>query len=92
MTDFSASHPQGISDCINTRLVPAHRITMKTNPISIRQWIVFALLFVLIQPSAMYLLLRVLHWPFILSAFLATMLGVGGVVLMGIAMKRSNCR
>jgi len=48
---------------------------------TVREWIVYILALALFQPSTMYLCLRVLHWNFFLSAFLAAAVAVGIAVL-----------
>ena len=54
---------------------------MKRKPTTLREWIAYILVVVLIQPSMMYLCLRVLHWNFFLSAFLVAALAVGIAML-----------
>jgi uncharacterized membrane protein len=41
-----------------------------------KSWLAYFLVFALVQPSTMYLLLRVWHWRFFLSAVLAAALSV----------------
>ena len=50
-------------------------------PTTVKQWVAYIVVFLLIQPCTMYLCLRVLHWNFFLFAFLAAALAVGGAVL-----------
>ena len=54
---------------------------MKRKPTTLREWIAYILVVVLIQPSMMYLCLRVLHWNFFLFAFLVAALAVGIAML-----------
>ncbi len=61
---------------------------MTSTPTTTKTWIAWILAFLLIQPAAMYLLLRVLHWNFFLSAFLAAALAVGGARLMLAALRK----
>jgi hypothetical protein len=65
---------------------------MKSKPTTAKEWIAYVLVFMLIQGSTMYVCLRVLHWNFFLSAFLAAALGVGGAVLAVTALSARSVR
>ena len=62
---------------------------MNTKPTTVREWIVYILALALFQPSMMYVCLRVLHWNFFLSAFLAATLAVGVAILAITILRRS---
>jgi Na+-driven multidrug efflux pump len=50
---------------------------MKNKPSTVAKWVIYIFALALFQPSTMYLCLRVLHWDFFLSAFLAAAVAVG---------------
>jgi hypothetical protein len=50
---------------------------MKNRPKTAKEWIAYILVMLILQPSMMYLGLRVLHWNFFLSAFLAGAFAAG---------------
>jgi hypothetical protein len=54
---------------------------MKSRPTTSGEWFVYVLAIALLQPSTMYLCLRVFHWNFLLSAFLAGGFAVGAAML-----------
>jgi hypothetical protein len=65
---------------------------MKSKPTTVGEWIAYIVVFLLIQPSTMYVCLRVLHWNILLSAFLAAGLAVGGAVLAVTALSARSVR
>jgi hypothetical protein len=50
---------------------------MKNKLSTVAEWIIYIIALALFQPSTMYLCLRVLHWDFFLSVFLATAVAIG---------------
>lgn len=63
---------------------------MRDKPATLREWIVYGLAFVLVQGSTMYVCLRVFHWNFFLSAFLAAALAVGFAMLAVSILRRGG--
>jgi hypothetical protein len=50
---------------------------MTSTSTTARTWITRILVIALVLPGSMFVFLRMLHWNFFLSAFLASALGVG---------------
>jgi len=63
---------------------------MKVAKMTLKGFIAHMLVFMLIQPSAMYLFARVLQWNFFLAAFLSAILAAYPALLARVAVEKQN--
>ena len=63
---------------------------MKIAGMTVRGLVAYMVVFMLIQPGAMYLFARVWQWNFFLSAFLSAMLGAYPAFLARLAVEKKD--
>jgi hypothetical protein len=65
---------------------------MKSKQQTAKEWIAYGFAFALVQPTTMYVCLKVLDWDFLLSGLLAAAMGVSGgmLVLTALSAKGSD--
>lgn len=58
------------------------RKTAKFRPATFTEWVLYVVIFALVQPGVIYFCLRVLHWDLIFPAFLGSALAVLSAVFV----------